>query len=311
MGYELKIIEAAKTMNKNLKKKANPLNLRRKIIAASVSTIPAGAPMDLGARPAISESIKREVRQRCGFGCVVCGCPLYDYEHMEEWAKVKRHQAEEITLLCSLHHREKTNGLLPISLMKKRNANPVNLIKGTTRSHALHIYGGETVLGMGDTYFFYDHDSSVRGACVLSISNQPILGFTFEDDNLLLNFVLYDETDRPILKILDNELVFSTQPWDITFTGHRIEIRGASRKILLVLNVDVNQGLVAIERAELRYDGYEVRIDETGVNMPGSFNGISNCRLKGSGWLINVGGIANMGAGMHYVGKRTYGPSKE
>jgi trigger factor len=32
---------------------------------------------------------------------------------MEEWAKVKRHDAEEITLLCDRHHREKTAGLLP------------------------------------------------------------------------------------------------------------------------------------------------------------------------------------------------------
>lgn len=30
--------------------------------------------------------IQREVRQRCGFGCVICGMPLYEYEHMEEWA---------------------------------------------------------------------------------------------------------------------------------------------------------------------------------------------------------------------------------
>ncbi|WP_198036130.1 hypothetical protein [Salegentibacter sp. T436] len=57
--------------------------------------------------------IQREVRQRCGFGCVICGLPLYEYEHMEEWAKVKRHDAEEITLLCDRHHREKTAGLLP------------------------------------------------------------------------------------------------------------------------------------------------------------------------------------------------------
>lgn len=36
-------------------------------------------------------SIQRKVRQRCGFGCVICGMPLYEYEHMAEWAQVKRH----------------------------------------------------------------------------------------------------------------------------------------------------------------------------------------------------------------------------
>ncbi len=52
--------------------------------------------------------IQREVRKRCGFGCVLCGLPLYEYEHMEEWAQVKRHIADEITLLCDCFDPYKT-----------------------------------------------------------------------------------------------------------------------------------------------------------------------------------------------------------
>jgi hypothetical protein len=51
--------------------------------------------------------IKRKIRQRCGFGCVICGLPLYEYEHLLGFAKVKRHVEKEITLLCDQHHREK------------------------------------------------------------------------------------------------------------------------------------------------------------------------------------------------------------
>ena len=57
--------------------------------------------------------VQREVRRRCGFGCVICGLPLYEYDHLLCWAVVQRHVAEEITLLCDQHHREKTSGLLP------------------------------------------------------------------------------------------------------------------------------------------------------------------------------------------------------
>ena len=32
--------------------------------------------------------IQREVRQRCGFGCVVCGLPLYEYDHLLGWTNV-------------------------------------------------------------------------------------------------------------------------------------------------------------------------------------------------------------------------------
>jgi len=58
-------------------------------------------------RPAISDPIKREVRQRCGFGCVICGVPIYDYEHMVPHTEVQEHLANNVTLLCPTHHREK------------------------------------------------------------------------------------------------------------------------------------------------------------------------------------------------------------
>ncbi|MGU5889575.1 hypothetical protein, partial [Aeromonas hydrophila] len=83
--------------------------------------------------------IQREVRQRCGFGCVICGMPLYEYEHMEEWANVKRHVAEEITLLCDQHHREKTGGLLPKEVVRDANKNPFNLRKGVSQGEIVNI----------------------------------------------------------------------------------------------------------------------------------------------------------------------------
>jgi hypothetical protein len=55
---------------------------------------------------AIPEPVKREVRQRCGFGCVICGKPLYDYDHKLGFSKVRRHVAEQITLLCPTHHAD-------------------------------------------------------------------------------------------------------------------------------------------------------------------------------------------------------------
>ncbi len=40
-------------------------------------------------RPKIPLPIQREVRQRCGFGCVICGLPLYDYDHIIGWAETE------------------------------------------------------------------------------------------------------------------------------------------------------------------------------------------------------------------------------
>ena len=59
-------------------------------------------------RPPLSPKLKREVRQRCGFGCVICGYPIYEYDHILGWAKVKRHLTMKITILCDQHTKAKT-----------------------------------------------------------------------------------------------------------------------------------------------------------------------------------------------------------
>lgn len=69
---------------------------------------------------------------------MICGMPLYEYEHMEEWAQVQRHVADEITLLCDQHHREKTGGLLPKQVVREANNNPYNLREGVSKPYALY-----------------------------------------------------------------------------------------------------------------------------------------------------------------------------
>jgi hypothetical protein len=44
--------------------------------------------------------MKREIRQRCGFGCVLCGIRIYQYDHIIDYAQVQEHTADNITLLC-------------------------------------------------------------------------------------------------------------------------------------------------------------------------------------------------------------------
>jgi len=48
--------------------------------------------------------MQREVRQRCGFGFVICGIPIYHYDHIIDHAEVHEHTADKLTLLCPTHH---------------------------------------------------------------------------------------------------------------------------------------------------------------------------------------------------------------
>lgn len=72
---------------------------------------------------------------------------------MAEWAEVKRHVAEEITLLCDQHHREKTGGLLPKEVVAEANANPFNLRAGVSKPYNLHFSGKEACVEIGGNSF--------------------------------------------------------------------------------------------------------------------------------------------------------------
>ena len=98
---------------------------------------------------------KRDIRRRCGFGCVFCGIPLYEYDHMLGWANTHTHVSEEITLLCDQHHREKTAGLLPIEVVREADANPFNLRSGSSKPYDLHFSGDscEAILGSNTLTF--------------------------------------------------------------------------------------------------------------------------------------------------------------
>jgi 5-methylcytosine-specific restriction endonuclease McrA len=64
-----------------------------------------------GLNRAIPSGIKREVRQRCGFGCVVCGLGIVQYEHVEpEFSDAVKHEADKIVLLCPQCHSKVTTG---------------------------------------------------------------------------------------------------------------------------------------------------------------------------------------------------------
>src|SRR2546422_1820939 len=98
-----------------------------------------GDPSMSEARPPIPDPVQREVRQRCGFGCVVCGAPLYQYHHMDE--NPKNNVSPNITLLCGTHHTEATNRLLTPDQIAQTDRKPYNLQHGVSSPYGLHFQG--------------------------------------------------------------------------------------------------------------------------------------------------------------------------
>lgn len=255
--------------------------------------------------------IKREVRQRCGFGCVICGKPLYEYEHMEEWAIVKRHIADEITLLCDQHHREKTAGLLPKEAVREANLKPFNLRTNVSKPYDLHFSGTTAQITIGGNSFTCSDQGNGISMCPIIIDELPLISFTIYDGHLLLNLLVFDEFNNPILNIVENQLCYSMAPWDIQLVGKKLTIHEASRKILIEITFDP-PNKIYINKGRFLHNGVEILIKPESILIVNnstllSANQAHNCQ----GGLI-IGSCRNEISGFmalpqinRYLGDRT------
>jgi trigger factor len=185
-------------------------------------------------RPAIPQPIKRAVRQRCCFGCVICGVPIFDYEHIEEYADVREHKAENITLLCPTHHREKTAGRLSKDLLKSHNADPFNKNKGLTAKSAVGLTSAEGAarVAVTDNLFNYPIVKNKSCPCV-TIDGEIVIGFKVRDGALLLDLTLHDEAGGLALTSESGEVAISTDNWDYRLEGTTLSIRSGPGDIIV------------------------------------------------------------------------------
>lgn len=177
----------------------------------------------------IPEQVKREVRRRCGFGCIICGVGIYQYEHFNpEFNTAKTHDANGITLLCGYHHDKKTRGLISAAKIKKANSDPYPLKSGTTFGDIENfntppkIILGSTIIENCKVFLEIGYDRVIW----MEPSSEKGEGF-------LLNAHIKDENGKTVLKIIKNEWRVGVNTWDITTVGKSLTIRDRPREITL------------------------------------------------------------------------------
>ncbi len=254
--------------------------------------------------------IQREVRQRCGFGCVICGMPLYEYEHMEEWAEIKRHIADEITLLCDQHHREKTGGLLPKDVVREANENPFNLREGVSKPYDLHFSGTEACIEIGGNSFTCQDQGYGTAMAPISVDGTPLVGLILTDGHFLLNLIIFDEFNSPVLHIKNNQLFYCTDPWDIQLVGTTLIVREAHRKILVEINFQPPNKVV-INRGRFLRNGVEILVRPTNILVTNNAMVISRTHAHNcfGGLIIGyhenpIGGFMALQSVPRYLGDR-------
>lgn len=244
--------------------------------------------VDVKSRPKIPAEIKRVVRKRCGFGCVICGSPIYEYDHIVEWSKTHSHRAEEITLLCNRHHGEKTKKILPVERVIVANNNPFNKNRRFSAPQSLYYDGGEFRLKLGDSISTYSGLKEGETFAPFAIDGQPVISFTNDQGDILLNFDFKDERGNTILLVENSELILSVGFWDIEWIGQKLTLRESERSVLLELVLSP-PGMVSIDRGFLQYNGVEIEIGDDFIFCLNNQSFLHDCEVKNFGYGFVLG----------------------
>lgn len=233
-------------------------------------------------RPKIPAAVKREVRQRCGFGCVFCGSPVYQYDHMIEYSIRGEHEPDNLTLLCPFHHGEKSLNRLPFKKVVSANQSPYNLGKSSTTGHNLMIFAGSVyTFGLGSNLFIDDLSGDVNKGLALNVDGGDVLSARIQDGELLIRANLRDRSNRMMLRVMDNELVHSTSGWDVQFVSNRLTMWDGSRKIGLEISL-METGML-ISRGEFWANGFKFSIGVDGALYGPRGSRFEHCEIDHGG----------------------------
>lgn len=235
-----------------------------------------------GLSRAIPEDVKRQVRQTCGYGCVICGAAIVEYEHVRpEFAKAKAHDPQGIALLCPTCHAKKTRNFLSVRRVLEASEKPAAKTSGFAFSeledHNSHPY---VVLG-GMTLKNCPTPVQVRGIPLIRVEDSEVARGPYQ-----LSASFFDDKGVPSLFIRRNEWQVGANSWDVEAVGGRITVRTGPGEIALQLLLDSGKGVV-VERIRMHCGGYffEANHGQLDVVSPGgarsSFTGClaDNCNV--------------------------------
>lgn len=235
-------------------------------------------------RPAIPKSMKKEVRKKCFNGCVICGGPIIEYEHIVPWSQVKEHTLVNITLLCPNHHSQVTKGLIPKEVVISKTKIPFNSNKETSSNHLLYYSGDKFRILLGTNLF--EEKKVVNGIRnIIGINNNTMMSVEFQDNHLLFNICFFEE-DKLFFEINNNELKFNVKNYDVEFIQNRLTVRNNRNKIVLLVHFEVPNTL-RIEKLETKFQGEQISVQDGCLIINGLAMSESKISCNG-GYAISI-----------------------
>ena len=205
-------------------------------------------------RPPIPAHIQRQVRQECRFGCVVCGMPVFQYDHIVDFSETLAHEPSNLALLCPNHHADKTSGRLSRQRVHEARQAPFNGTRNKTAAYQLEASSNiELWIGSNQTYVA---DLAVEYP-VLWINGQSFLTIHRDGELFAYSADVTDESGGRLLSIDHGELTVATDVWDYRYEGRTLSIRSGQGTI--IFEAEIADTLFRVQRGAF-VDGFAAGI---------------------------------------------------
>lgn len=209
----------------------------------------------------IPDPIKREIRMRSKFGCVICRAGVFDYEHIDpKYKDASKHDPDDICCLCTGCHGKLTRGHFSKDYVRKKYLEVVsaNVADVPPPFDFLDFHEGKAELKIGGISYDPGVTSIVKyhGTEFFSVS-------TSETDSVAgINALFVDDEGNQSLRIENNVWQGTIEAWDTEVVGPRIKVRKKKGLFALILRLEP-PGRIVVERLDMRIADAHILASET------------------------------------------------
>lgn len=238
----------------------------------------------------IKENVKLAIRQKCGFGCVICGNAIIQYHHFNPtFAEAESHAVEGITLLCGTCHDMVHKNMISMKKVMDADAKPYCINTAPAKSK---IFLGDTSLPvkLGP--------SSICAKSIFKYDNNVIFGFNdpeYIGAPIRLNAIFTDNVGREILCIENNEWIVGSDCFDIEITHSQMTIKKKSGEVSMEMDLSM-EGNIQINKIDMEYKGFKIIANKdsfdfkvpggSGINFIGSSYSEIGIWMKSNGQAL-------------------------
>jgi len=232
---------------------------------------------------AIPSGIKKTIREQSGFGCVICGIGIWEYEHVDpEWINCEFHDPSNMTLLCQECHSKKAKGMISIKAIRDSMLNPFTKRPSFYNKFFNFNTDPLEITFAGHTFHNCKVPIKVDGFPLIEILPPERSGYSIR-----LSGSFCDSDGGMSLYIIKNEWRAFSEKWHVEVAGHKIIIRGKQGLIHLIIVAAPPNGIL-IERIRMNYGEwtFDGNIDDLTVN--GSILSEISNRNSDTGFSFNT-----------------------